>query len=140
MSRIACFTGTKVQILTQKTLLDMGLRHLPVLDVQNRVIGMLARENFNEVHYSIHLLCLLGTKVQILTHTAPQETLHLALRAYYTEEELHQQPGEMKPPRLHGSQQVARMLNRDTLVAEGGGLIGGPVHTWQTRLASILRP
>jgi len=56
----ACFTSTNVRILTQKTLLDMGLRHLPVLDVQNRVIGMLARENFNEVRYSIYLLCLLN--------------------------------------------------------------------------------
>ena len=55
-AQFAYFTSTKVQILTQKTLLDMGLRHLPVLDVQNRVIGMLARENFNEVHYSVYLL------------------------------------------------------------------------------------
>ena len=92
------------------------------------------------MRYTTQFTCLTGTKVQILTQKALQETLHLALRAYYTEEELHQQPGEMKPPRLHGNQQVARMLNRDTLVAEGGGLIGGPVHTWQTRLASILRP
>jgi hypothetical protein len=34
----ACFTRTNVRILTQKTLLDMGLRHLPVLDVQNRLL------------------------------------------------------------------------------------------------------
>jgi hypothetical protein len=38
----------------------MGRRHLPVLDVQIRVIGMLTLENFNELHYSVYLLCLLN--------------------------------------------------------------------------------
>jgi CBS domain-containing protein len=38
---------------------DMGLRHLPVLDIQNRVVGMLARANFDE------------------------ETLHRVVRTYY---------------------------------------------------------
>ena len=62
---------------------DMGLRHLPVLDVQNRVVGMLARANFDE------------------------EMLHHAVGAYYREEEVHQQPREIIPPRLHGYQQVS---------------------------------
>jgi len=32
------------------------------------------------------------------------------------------------------------MLNREPLVADEGTLIGGPVQTWQTRLAALLRP
>jgi hypothetical protein len=40
---------------------------------------------------------------------------------------------------LSWTSQVARMLNREPIVHDGG-LVGGPVHTWQTRLASILRP
>jgi CBS domain-containing protein len=61
---------------------EMGLRHLPVLDIQNRVVGMLARANFSE------------------------EALEHAVRAYYREEELNQQAHEVITPRLHGYQQV----------------------------------
>ena len=96
---------------------DMGLRHLPVLDTQNRVVGVITRTNFAE------------------------ETVHAALSTYYREEEIHQQPREVIPPRLNGYQQVFRMLNREAIVAPeaDGTLIGGPLHTWQTRLAAILR-
>lgn len=96
---------------------DMGLRHLPVLDTQNRVVGVITRTNFAE------------------------ETVHAALSTYYREEEIHQQPREIIPPRLNGYQQVFRMLHREAIAAPeaDGTLIGGPLHTWQTRLAAILR-
>jgi CBS domain-containing protein len=57
----ACYTIMESCPLSRayKLFRDMGLRHLPVLDIQNRVVGMLARANFDE------------------------ETLHRVVRTYY---------------------------------------------------------
>jgi CBS domain-containing protein len=82
----ACYTVMESCPLSRayKLFREMGLRHLPVLDIQNRVVGMLARANFSE------------------------EALEHAVRAYYREEELNQQAHEVITPRLHGYQQVWR--------------------------------
>mmetsp|Transcript_7070 Transcript_7070/g.13951 ORF Transcript_7070/g.13951 Transcript_7070/m.13951 type:complete len:121 (+) Transcript_7070:122-484(+) len=94
---------------------NMGLRHLPVIDVQNRVVGMLTRENFSH------------------------EVVGKAVEAYYREEDMHQQFGEARTPRLCGEEQVERQRQRTPLKTDDGTTFGGAVLTWQVRLASVLR-
>uniref|UniRef100_A0A7S4KVL4 Chloride channel protein n=1 Tax=Guillardia theta TaxID=55529 RepID=A0A7S4KVL4_GUITH len=113
----SCYTVLESCPLSRayKLFRNMGLRHLPVVDVQNRVVGMLARANFSE------------------------EVIHQAMTVYYHDDEIHQHASEEKNPRLKGYDTVSRQLNRHALYTEEGGYIGGLVTTWQTRLAFLLR-
>mmetsp|Transcript_40539 Transcript_40539/g.63297 ORF Transcript_40539/g.63297 Transcript_40539/m.63297 type:complete len:872 (-) Transcript_40539:351-2966(-) len=125
----ACFTVSETTPLSRAYDLfqQMSLRHLPVLDSHSRVVGMLARENLTK------------------------EMLHKAIATYYHPEEVHRQPQEKRTPRMRAQEQLQRQQRRVGLLVQGtedagGGrnrrsalYTGGPVKSWQARLAPHLR-
>jgi CBS domain-containing protein len=114
----ACYTVAESCPLTRafKLFRNLGLRHLPVTDCQNHVVGMLSRASFAEGR------------------------LHEAMEHYYREEERHQRHDESTTPRLDGRTQVQRFRARRPIPGPHGGAVGGPVVTWQTRLLAYLEP
>jgi len=93
---------------------DMGLRHLPVLNSRHAPIGMLTRANFSRVQ------------------------LHRAVKEFYVQDEVCLvQPRRM--PRLRMSQLIDKQRSRAGLASGSEGrTIGGPLDTWQARLAADL--
>jgi len=95
---------------------NLGLRHLPVTDYQNHVVGMLTRASFSP------------------------HSLHQVMHEFYSEEEKLQRHDEASTPRLDGHTQVERLRQRKPIQGKTGGCLGGPVITWQSRLLGYLEP
>lgn len=95
----------------------LGLRHMPVVDQENRTVGMLTRAN-------------------LLFRTADMTSMRL-----YKREELHTDNQDVEfTPRMQGHAFIEGQSNRLglPLVAGWGGQSGGKVRTWQSRLAGKL--
>ncbi|EKX50662.1 hypothetical protein GUITHDRAFT_151215 [Guillardia theta CCMP2712] len=100
----------------------MSLRHLPVLDVCNRPVGIITRDNLTN------------------------KLLHKTISSYFRPEEVYLQPDEVRTPRLHGAQQVQRQRQRiviQSTIDEDSDMkesmtTGGSISSWQSRLAAAL--
>mmetsp|Transcript_49459 Transcript_49459/g.155052 ORF Transcript_49459/g.155052 Transcript_49459/m.155052 type:complete len:946 (-) Transcript_49459:44-2881(-) len=101
---------------------QMSLRHLPVLDVCNRPVGIITRDNLTN------------------------KLLHKTISSYFRPEEVYLQPDEVRTPRLHGAQQVQRQRQRiviQSTIDEDSDMkesmtTGGSISSWQSRLAAAL--
>ena len=80
----ACYTIMESCPLSRayKLFRDMGLRHLPVLDIQNRVVGMLARANFDEetLHRVVHTYYRRVEMPRTIAHGMPSIAIARCIR------------------------------------------------------------
>mmetsp|Transcript_36475 Transcript_36475/g.56980 ORF Transcript_36475/g.56980 Transcript_36475/m.56980 type:complete len:172 (+) Transcript_36475:1-516(+) len=94
----------------------MGLRHLPVVNSKNEVLGMLTRSCFSD------------------------HNIFRALRTNYRDEELLLLPHKQKFSRMKTEELLHRQRAREGMQgAQGQGVgVGGVLKSWQVRLAERL--